>query len=367
MKKNELASLLVYALMIVVAIVIGLCIIRPAFEYYHVEIGVGIGFVLGAILGGVIFNAIIFELGHVIGAKLGKYNITSVNILWCNFYRNNENKWKFRFQSYDGFVGETKIVPKSEDSNPKPYLFLGTMLYLVEAIVGVLLFVFISPQTEWNYFPIIILAVGGMIAIYQIVPTQLDNINDGYRLTLLGNKAINRVAFNEMLRIEDEERKGNKNIEVKVFDEITPYTAEVNFLTVYQYLSAKKYDEAIQIIDNILNHKENVSMKTARRVEAQKLFMLLLTKPIDEVKVYYEENTTMESRRFFAEDNSMESLRAYMLIAGLLDDSYGEVIYCINRKDKAMKRCLTSRKATEEILFSEAKAKLKEVHPDWTI
>ena len=98
MKKNELASLLVYALMIVVAIVIGLCIIRPAFEYYHVEIGVGIGFVLGAILGGVIFNAIIFELGHVIGAKLGKYNITSVNILWCNFYRDNENKWKFRFQ-----------------------------------------------------------------------------------------------------------------------------------------------------------------------------------------------------------------------------------------------------------------------------
>lgn len=367
MKTSDIASLVVYVIFIALAAVVGFAILAPAFKEFNTPQTVAWPFTLGAIASGLVINSILFELGHIVGAKIGGYKITSVNILYLNLYRNEKNKWKFRFKGMDGFLGQTEIAPKSEKSNPKPYLFGGTLFFILEAVAAILLFYYITPMTEWNFFPIVILAVGGMFAIYQIVPVQLDHTNDGYRLYLLGNKAINLEAFNEMLRLKDEARLGNKDIQVKVFDEITPYTSEVNFLTVYQYLAKGEYEPAIEIIDNILKNKENVPIKTARRALAQKLFMLLLIKPIEEVKTYYEENVSLEVRRFFAEDNSMESLRAYMLIAGLLDDSLGEVVYCLNRKEKAMKRCLDSRKATETLLFNLAKEKIDEAHPDWKL
>ena len=367
MKTSDIASLVVYVFFIALAAVVGFAILAPAFDTYDVQTGLAWGFTLGAIASGLFLNAIIFELGHIIGAKIGHYNITSVNILYFNFYRNKENKWKFRFKGMDGFLGQTEIVPKSEKSNPKPYLFGGTLFFIFEFVAAILIFYYLAPMTIWNFFPIVILAVGGMFAIYQIVPVQLDHTNDGYRLYLLGNKAINLEAFNEMLRLKNEARIGNKDVKVRVFEEITPYTSEVNFLTVYQYLAKGEYEPAIEIIDNILKNKENVPIKTYRRAHAQKLFMLLLIKPREEVKTYYEENVDLETRRFFAEDNSMESLRAYMLIAGLLDDSLGEVVYCINRKEKAMKRCLDERKDTETLLFNLAKEKINEAHPDWKL
>lgn len=367
MKTSDIASLVVYVFFIALAAVVGFAILAPAFDTYDVQTGLAWGFTLGAIASGLVLNAILFELGHIIGAKIGHYNITSVNILYFNFYRNKENKWKFRFKGMDGFLGQTEIVPKSEKSNPKPYLFGGTLFFILEFVAAILIFYYLTPMTIWNFFPIVILAVGGMFAIYQIVPVQLDHTNDGYRLYLLGNKAINLEAFNEMLRLKNEARIGNKDVKVRVFEEITPYTSEVNFLTVYQYLAKGEYEPAIAIIDNILKNKENVPIKTYRRAHAQKLFMLLLIKPIEEVKTYYQDNVDLETRRFFAEDNSMESLRAYMLIAGLLDESLGEVVYCINRKDKAMKRCLETRKDTETLLFNLAKEKINEAHPDWKL
>ena len=63
----------------------------------------------------------------------------------------------------------------------------------------------------------------------------------------------------------------------------------------------------------------------------------------------------------------MESLRAYILIAGLLDDSNAEVSFAKSRKDRALKRAVPSRSKVEEKLYEEALNKVYEVHPDWKL
>ena len=48
-----------------------------------------------------------------------------------------------RFASFDGLTGETKIVPKEgmvEKANPYPYLFFGSLFFVVEAVAVMVVF-----------------------------------------------------------------------------------------------------------------------------------------------------------------------------------------------------------------------------------
>ena len=90
-----------------------------------------------------------------------------------------------------------------------------------------------------------------------------------------------------------------------------------------------------------------------------------MTLPLEEVKEYYDKQIGDETRKFIANDLSMPSLRAYILIAGLLDESNGEVTFAKSRKDKALKRAGSSRREVESKLYEEALAKVYSAHPDW--
>ena len=90
-----------------------------------------------------------------------------------------------------------------------------------------------------------------------------------------------------------------------------------------------------------------------------------MTLPLEEVKEYYDKQINDSVRKFIANDLSMESLRAYILIAGLLDDSNGEIEFAKSRKERALKRSVPSRVAIEQKLYEEALNKVYEAHPDW--
>ena len=95
MKKEDISGLIVYLIIIAFAIVFGLTVLQA----HNAESTLnGIWYVLyiiGAVLVGAVFNAILFELAHVVGAKIGKYEIVSVNILGLCFYK-EEGKRKVR-------------------------------------------------------------------------------------------------------------------------------------------------------------------------------------------------------------------------------------------------------------------------------
>ena len=377
MKKEDIASLIVYVLMIALALIIGFTLVSGMFRSYNQAFGSTFLnpyiFAILTIVVGILINALGLELGHVLGALAGGYSIVSFNVFGLCWAK-KDGKFKFSFKDFDGLTGETTIAPKKEKANPKLYVWFPLFLYVIELIACVVLYTLgsnkgidqTSPLIPLGTAAIIVITLSSMMAIYNFVPVKLDSMTDGYRLTLI-SKPVNVEAYNELLRIEDAQRRGVDYGKVKVFDEITNFTASLNLVTVYEKLGAKDYDEARKLIDKICENPEKISRSTLNRLIAQKLYITIITKPLEEAKQYYDSEVDDTVRRFISNDLSMESIRAYVLIAGMLDESLGEVEFANSRKEKAMKRALKSRAEVEETLYKDAINIVNEAHKDWKL
>ncbi len=365
MRKEDAVSLVVYGVMIIIALFVGLQVIAPSFEQTGLVGAAQYGFALGSIVAGFLINVVVLELGHVIGAKIGGYDILSVNMLGLCLYK-NEGKWRFGIRSFDGLTGETKITPNREKASPFPNLWFGLILFVVEFIGGMVAYSLIATDLWLRYAILIVISVGGMLMFYNVMPIKLDAMNDGYRLALI-TKGVNVSAYNELMRIERTLSEGKPLDEVKTFDEITTLTAQVNLHRVYQQLGEGAFAEAEAILDKIIATPDKLNDVTNGRVFSQKIYIKLLNSSKEEGAVFYNEKLNPRQKKFLAGDLSMESLRAYLLVAGLVEDSMSECIYVLERKQSALKRSVEpGRKDIETALFERAFVKVKEAHPDWT-
>ena len=377
MKKEDVAGLIVYLVIIALAVVFGFTVLQTHAQEssFNGTLG-GFGYVLYIIISvvvGILFNSILFEIAHVLGAKAGKYDIISINILGLCLYKDS-GKRKVKFASFDGLTGETKIVPKEgmvDKANPYPYLIFGSAFFAVEALVVMILFSIFRLSEEpilkdVAYFLLTIGAIGLVVLLYNILPMRIDSITDGYRLTMVSNPK-NRAAFNELLRVEYEISQGNDNVEVKIFDEITNFTADLNLNRVYALLDKRDYKAAEEILDKIITAKENISEKVFIRARAQKIYINLITKNIEEAREYYDKEVPVSERREISNDVSMASIRAYLLMSGLLDKSRSECIIALNNVYRAFKHTPKNRQKVEIDLFNEALEKVVTAHPDWEL
>ena len=373
MKKEDASGIIVYLLILAIAVVFGITVLREHSASSNMDTFVYILFILGAILTGILFNAILFEVGHILGAKAGRYEIVSVNILGLLWYK-EEGKTKFKFSGYDGLTGETVILPKKDakkEPNPTPYLMFGTLFYLVELIIIIVLFTLYNTKDNmlmYNivYFLLVVAVIGGMVLIYNILPFKLDAMTDGYRMRMTTNSA-NKKAFNELLRVQYAISQGEENVEVATFSEITNFTAELNLNKVYTLLDKKEFEEAEKLIDIILAGKSTISEKVYTRARAQKIYINIFTKPIEEAKEFYDKEVPMDERRRISNDISMVSIRTYLLMSGILDGSRSECVIAINNVRKCFNSTPKQRQKTEANLFNEALAKVDELHPTWKL
>jgi len=371
MKKEDIVGFLVYLIIFAFAIVFGLLVLREHASHSGLTTPIYLLYILGAIFSGVIFNAILFELGHALGAKLGGYKVLSVNVLGLLLCFDG-SKRKVKFKNYDGLSGETKIVPvEGKKNNPTPYLLMGTLFFAVEAVVIIVLFTTLTggekPQLQTNiaYFLLVILVVGVMILVYNIIPFRLDSMNDGYRLRLISNPK-NKEAFNELLRVQHAVESGEQDVEIKTFTEVTNFTADLNLNKVYILLDKGNFQEAEVMLDDILK-SDDISERTYIRAKAQKIYIRIMTSETEEAKKFYDEEVPMNERRELSEDVSMVSIRAYILMSGLLDDSQSETMLALNKVLKAYKRTSESRQKFELKLYNEALNKVIEKHPKWEL
>ena len=374
MKKEDISGIIVYLGIIALAVVFGMTVLQTHAKESTIT-GFGyVMYIIGSVLGGALINGVMFEMAHVLGAKVGKYNVISVNIFGVCFYK-SEGKRKVKLASYDGLTGETRIVPKEgmvDKANPYPFLFFGSLFFAVEAIVVMILFSVLTANREEKalldvaYSLLTIGAIGLVILIYNIIPLKIDSITDGYRLTMVSNPK-NKVAFNELLRVEYEIEQGNTDVEIKIFDEITNFTADLNLNRVYALLDKKQYAEAEEILDKIITAKENVSAKVYIRARAQKIYINLITKDLEEARAYYDKEVPVSERREISNDISMASIRAYLLMSGLLDRSRSECIIALNNVYTAFKKTPKNRQEVEVVLFNETLQKVVDAHPDWEL
>ncbi|MCD8209519.1 MAG: hypothetical protein LUC31_01730 [Coprobacillus sp.] len=379
MKREDITGLIVYLIIFAVVIIFGVTVISTHYGDSLMNQGIYILYVIGAILVGIVFNAILYELGHVLGGLAGGYNIVSVNILGFNLYKDGD-KVKFRFHGFDGFTGETTIVPREnakKEPRPALYLFMGTILYAIELVLVIVFFSIYNSQgpLEGQYYPVasntvyfllIVAVIGGIIVFYNILPFHLDSMTDGYKLTMTTNKA-NAQAYNALLKSEYDIAQGKENIEIPTFENITNFTADLNLNKVYVLLDNKQFEEAETLLDLIIANKEKISAKTYLRTYAQKIYINIAYKGKDEAKEYYDNEVPLDLRREISQDNAMPSIRAYVLMAGVLDRSRSEVLLTIEKSKKAYKRTPEGRKHTEFVLFNEALLMVDALHPDWDL
>lgn len=379
MRKEDVSGIIVYLLILAIAVVFGLTILKVHAENTDITpMIVYILYVFGAILTGVLFNAVMYEVAHILGAKAGRYEIISVNILGLLWYK-EEEKTHFKFSGFDGLTGETKIYPKKDakkEPNPTPYLMFGTLFYIVEIVIAVVLFtLFRADSVAANdnmalvnvaYFVLIMAVIGGMILIYNILPFKLDATTDGYRMRMTTN-AANKKAFNELLRVEYAVSQGETDVEIATFNEITNFTAELNLNKVYILLDKGELLEAEKLLDIIIAGKDNISEKVYVRARSQKIYINIMTKSLEDARTYYDAEVPMSVRREISNDLSMVSIRTYLLMSGVLDNSKSECLYAINRVQRTFNSTPKNRRKTEANLFNAAIDKIHELHPSWKL
>ena len=368
MRKEEIRGLIVYSILIITALVVGFAAIKPAISEYGPEKMSGLGFIIVVLIVAYLVNAIGLEILHVLGALFGGYKVTSFNVFGLCLYQ-TEEKWKLGFRDFNGVNGETKIAPKREKTNANLLTWFPLFGYAIELATCIVISTIVKstpkPETPWlRSAALLFILVSSMLAFYNFVPFKLDSMTDGYRMRLF-TKPVNIEAYNKMLVIQEQQRLGKTVENIPVFEEITEYTAEINMLAMYKYLEEEKYDEAIKLIDQLLENKKVLSNNDQNRLIAQRLYLEILTKPLEDAKKLYEEICPIEIRRFIANDVSMQSIRAYILIAGMIEDSEGEVKFAQSRIEKAKKRALASQAKTEEVLLEKALKYVYENHPKW--
>ena len=132
-------------------------------------------------------------------------------------------------------------------------------------------------------------------------------------------------------------------------------------------IEKKEFLEAENLLDGILAGKATISEKVYVRARAQKIYINIFTKPLEEARKFYDEEVPMAERRQISNDISMVSIRTYLLMSGLLDGSKSECLFAINNVRKCFNSTPKQRRKTEADLFNEALNKVDEIHPTWKL
>lgn len=372
MKKNDSISLLVYVLMVAIVLVVGLVVIRPVIlEASASEFGglSPIVVLLLTLIAGLVVVSILNEVAHIIGAKIGKFKIRQVLILGLG-WKNKEGKTVFAAGGFDGLTGETKVVPLDvEKSKLTAYVYMSYLFFLLEIIACVVMIVLansnLMPSRPIYVISMTLLTIVGVVFLYQVFPTQLDTMNDGYRLRIISNPK-NRVAYNQILLSEDARFIGEEIPELEPYEDLTDFTASINSIILYKHLEDGNYDKALEVNEYTLKSKGGVSKNIYNEAVAIKLSLLLLQKRTEDGRVYFD-SLSSEEKKYIAAMNSMAALRAYLLVSALLDDSQSETEIALARKVTIIKKVDKSLKKIENKVYKEALELADKTHPDWEL
>lgn len=373
MTKEDLISTFLYIVMVAAIVLVGFFVLRPAMESGIIskDFGGSFLFLVVSIVIAIVLNVVLFELAHILGAKIGGYTIVSTNILGFYFYKkiaDGKKKFGFRFKLFSGLTGETLIQPKSKKSNPMFYVFMPLILILIEVAAVYFVWIMIPDPSKvvatiefkylLKYTLIVVMTIGACIAFYNYFPAKLDSINDGYRLILLSKKA-NIEAYNLQLERRAKLYFGEELDKINEFTEITDFTASLNDEIAMQNFLDGDIENALRIIDYTLTEGDKkISKSTKRALNLDKNFILFATKDLEEASEFYK-NLDDETRLAVSKCKSARAIRTYILYIGLVEKSDSEIKFALARKKSAFDRLTEGERKIEEILCQKALDKVE--------
>ena len=363
--------------MFALAITYGLTVLKTHYTNSATgSLGMYALYIIACVASGVFITGFLFEIGHLLGAKVGGYSIISWNLLFFTFYRDGE-KFKFKFSNFDGLIGETKIAPnyeKKEKPNPLPYLLYGTFFNLAWIIGCIALFIYFNKldsklDSDFAYAFLTAGIISLALSVYNIVPAKFDTVNDGYRLKLVvGDKDHN--GFNELLAAQNVGivvSKKEESATGEIVAKESKFSAEANLNKVYSLLENKDYAEAQKCIDDVIANEETVSRKAMLEARIQNIYIAIMTKTHEECLEYYDKEVPLFLRKEISAENTLVAIRTYILMAGLLDGSRSECLVVLAKLNKAYKNTPSNRKHSELVLFNEALDLVCKAHPKWEL
>lgn len=360
MEKNELGSIFIYLIMFGLIFLVGQTVILLAINSLSLTSSQAWPYVIICMVISVVIFTIVYELGHIIGAKIGKYKMTYLNLFGLCFYKDG-SKWKFKFEGFEGLFSETRFTPVSENGKSNPIWFLsgGLVSFLVSVVIALVIFIINAIPGQIRYGTLIYFGVGLVFILYNIIPMKTDILNDGYRWKLLGKKE-NAEAYNDFMVIEEQVRRGKVPENIKVYENISPMTVLINRYAYYENLKNKNYKRAEEIVDIILKGEKDLDTMTRYRYRFQKLFFVILNSSIEDASKYYWDLDATE-RKALVKDNYISSKRVYLLVSGLINESLSESKLAITGVKKRINRIVDkTQKEVEMELFNECIKKVEE-------
>ena len=373
MKKNDFATFIVYVVMFAIALAVGFAVIKPIITDYGSALPIPAVLVMViALFVGVIINAVMLELCHVLGAKVGKYRVLKCVVLGFGVLNVGEKK-KVSIMGFDGLTGETKVAPTDPEENSLNAYIFFPILFLIVEFVGCLVGIIVcqnleasTPSIAWLHISLVtILTIGGMVYFYDLFPARIESITDGYLLMLI-NKPVNRIAYNHLLLAQAAALEGKPAPETQVYTDLTDFTVSLNMITVYRLLGEGKNEEALAIIEPILAEGANVSEHIVDYARTLKLNILLEDDNKDKGKKFYG-SLADQDKKYIADIGNLVALRAYILIAAFVEGSESETNYAIEKVEKAIRACDPNYKNVEKSLLQLDVDLVREGHPSWEV
>ena len=374
MKKENIFGLLMYLVIFAIAIIYGLTVLQTHFQHSSMhEVWQYAIYIVICIVSGVVIAAILFELGHLLGAKVGGYKVVAFTLLYLSIYKDGE-KWKFGFKNFDGLAGETVVIPdykKKESPNPIPYLIYGTIFNVVWFIGCLIMFFTFNRGSAFDsdlaYAFLTVGLIAAVMFVYNIIPLQLDTSTDGSKLVFYA-KNKSRQVYNDLLLAKYQAKHGELPPEEVVVNEPTiPDTSEGKVVKISLLIDEKNFDEAKQLIEELADKENELSKRSLLELKEQDLYIKIMTMPLDELSAYYDEKVPLSDKREISQDYTMLGIRTYLLMAGLLDKARGECLIVLEKVNKAYKNTPKNRKHAELVLFNEALEKVCQAHPKWEL
>ena len=374
MKRNDFATFLAYVGMIAVALLVGFLGIKPIIDAHSSALPINsILLVLLSLVAGVILNALFLGLGHLLGAKTGRYRVLKFSVLGLGFKAEENGKRKFGFNSFQGLVEETKVVPENpKTSTLTGYVFFPVLFLFLEVIacmIGITLgqrAETSTPSMAWVRIVLItILTSGGIIFLYDLIPARIDSVTDGYILVLL-SKPINKEAYNHLLIAEEASFYSKPIPQMPIYDDVTEFTASFNMLAIYNHLLEFKTQEAVVELDKIASEESKASKATKLQAKFLKLTALLEGKDKKGAQAIYEELSD-EDKHILSGIPNLVCLRAYFLIASFLEPDNAEANYALDKAEKQVKACPEEYREAEKSLLQFDVDFCKKEHPSWKL
>ena len=380
-KKNELATFVVYIGMLAIALLVALYVIRPVVartgNAMHINY---IALVILGLFSGLLLNTFILEGGHFLGAKTGKYKVYRWNFLGLTIEKDEvNNKKKVRFSAPLGLTGDTTVVPLDrEKSSLSGYIFFPFLGIIIEVIFFMILVVngknLVGTATGYKgdltkawmiIFGQVNLAVTGMLVLYDIFPARLESMTDGFLLTLL-TKQGNKLAYNDILVQEYDKYYKREPKPLPIYKEVTEFTYLINNISAMKLIAEGNYEEAIKIYDLAINVERGLSKTRKNEAICAKFTLNCLLNKAKLVKDTYE-GFSDQTKAYITELTSLHAARTYLLISGLMEGSQDEAEYVLGKFDRLIRAQDKEYRPLEVTLIEKCLELIANVHPSWNL